>query len=175
MVVCEKGHPHWRYLGIRNPDNSGHSCWMRLIIEARDILTVTFRTKIQNMAVASLKVLVTGILAFCRVATWRRTHWRRGRYSGRISITVLCPCPVCLRAKKSHAHQGYAETQSTYLARICQFLSHFRLSSETFEQLVQNLGNRSEVPKGPQYGGREPIPVGKPLLIKLWLLDRFIV
>lgn len=56
------------------------------------------------------------------------------------------------------------------LVTICQFPSHFRLSSETFEQLVQHLRNCPEVPTGPQCRGGEPISVGKLLLITLWLL-----
>ena len=53
---------------------------------------------------------------------------------------------------------------------MSEFRSHFRLSVETFEQLVVELGNCPELPTGPQYGGREPISVVKHLLITLWFL-----
>ena len=71
--------------------------------------------------------------------------------------------------RKAVCIEGYAET---VLPRynLSEFRSHFRLSVETFEQLVVEQGNCPELPTGPQYGGREPILVEKHLLITLWLL-----
>lgn len=53
---------------------------------------------------------------------------------------------------------------------LSEFRSHFRLSVDTFEQLLVELGNCPELPPGPQHGGREPISEVKHLLITLWLL-----
>ena len=65
--------------------------------------------------------------------------------------------------------EGYAETVVPSYS-LSEFRGHFRLSVETFEQLVIELGNCPELPTGPQYGGREPISVVKHLLITLWFL-----
>lgn len=65
--------------------------------------------------------------------------------------------------------EGYAETVVPNY-NLSEFRSHFRISADTFEQLVVELGNCPELPTGTQHGGREPISVEKHLLITLWFL-----
>ena len=71
--------------------------------------------------------------------------------------------------RKAVRIEGYAETVVPR-NNLSEFRSHFRLSVETFEQLVVELGICPELPTGPQYEGREPISVEKHLLIILWVL-----
>lgn len=65
--------------------------------------------------------------------------------------------------------EGYAETVVPNY-NLSEFRSHFRISADTLEQLVVDLGNCPELPTGPQHGSREPISVEKHLLITLWFL-----
>ena len=71
--------------------------------------------------------------------------------------------------RKAVRIEVYAETVVPNY-NLSEFRSHFRISADTFEQLVVELGNCPELPTGPQHGGREPISVEKHLLITLWFL-----
>lgn len=71
--------------------------------------------------------------------------------------------------RKAVCIEGYAETVVPNY-NLSEFRSHFRISADTFEQLVVELGNCPELPTGKQHGGREPISVEKHLLITLWFL-----
>ena len=65
--------------------------------------------------------------------------------------------------------QGYAEEiVPTY--SLSTFREHFRLTPETFEELVCELANCSEIPLGHCHGGRPPISIDKQLLIFLSFL-----
>ena len=65
--------------------------------------------------------------------------------------------------------QGYAqEVVPNY--SLSTFREHFRLTPETFEELVCELGNCPEIPLGHSLGGRPPILIDKQLLIFLWFL-----
>ena len=71
--------------------------------------------------------------------------------------------------RKAVRIEGYAETVVPNY-NLSEFRSHFRISADTFEQLVVELGNCPELPTGPQHGGRQPISVEKHLLITLRFL-----
>ena len=70
-----------------------------------------------------------------------------------------------------------------FLIILSTFGEHFRLTSQTFEELVCKLANCLEIPVGHSHGGRPPISINKELLIFLWfsgkqecvrsILDRF--
>ena len=66
--------------------------------------------------------------------------------------------------------QGYAEEVVPNYS-TSTFREHFRLTAETFEELVCELGNCPEIPLGHSHGGRPPISIDKQLLIFLWFLD----
>lgn len=61
----------------------------------------------------------------------------------------------CQSGIKWFAIEGYAETVVPNY-NLSEFRSHFRISADTFEQLVVELGNCPELPTGTQHGGREP-------------------
>ena len=84
-------------------------------------------------------------------------------------LPLFCGDLCFSERRKAVRIEGYAETVVPRY-NLSEFRSHFRLSVETFEQLVVELGICPELPTGPQYGGRELIPVEKHLLITLWLL-----
>ena len=63
--------------------------------------------------------------------------------------------------RKAVLIEGYAETVVPNY-NLSEFRSHFRISADTFEQVVVELGNCPELPTGKQHGGREPISVEKP-------------
>ena len=65
--------------------------------------------------------------------------------------------------------QGYTEEVVPNYS-LSTFREHFRLTPETFEELVCEFGNCSEIPLGHSHGGRPPISIDKQLLIFLWFL-----
>ena len=65
--------------------------------------------------------------------------------------------------------QGYAEEVVPNYS-LSTFREHFRLTPETFEELVCELGNCPEILLGHSHGGRPPISIDKQLLIFLWFL-----
>ena len=66
--------------------------------------------------------------------------------------------------------RGYAkEVVPNY--SLSTFREHFRLTPETFEELVCELANCPKFPLGHSHGGRPPILINKELLIFLWFLE----
>ena len=64
---------------------------------------------------------------------------------------------------------GYAEEVVPNYS-LSTFREHFRLTPETFEELVWELASCPEIPLGHSHGGRPPISIDKQLLIFLWFL-----
>ena len=65
--------------------------------------------------------------------------------------------------------QGYAEEVVPNYS-LSTFREHFRLTPETFEELMWELASCPEIPLGHSHGGRPPISIDKQLLIFLWFL-----
>ena len=103
----------------------------------------------------------------CGGISWRACQ-RRQQHDKRL-FSIFCAHLCFSERRKAVRIEGYAEAVVPRYD-FTEFQSHFRLSVETFEQLVVELGICPKLPTGPQYGGKEPISVEKHLLITLWVL-----
>ena len=118
--------------------------------------------------VATLKVIVAGFATF--VEEFLEEESVQGEEDVLEEFLPLFYANNLLSERRKAVRiEGYAETVVPNY-NLSEFRSHFRISADTFEQLVVELGNCPELPTGPQHGGREPISVEKHLLLTLLFL-----